>query len=111
MRGAQRSILLSLSSLAIVDTDGFPKDFRLDQNFPNPFNASTSIPFSVDRTTHVSLTIHDLNGRLVATIADRTFEAGNYVVSWEARDLASGLYLYTIKAGNFNSTRKMIILR
>ncbi|MDZ7262584.1 MAG: T9SS type A sorting domain-containing protein [candidate division KSB1 bacterium] len=91
-------------------------DFQLFQNFPNPFNATTNIIFSIPSSTEVSLTIFDLEGRGVKKLlAEQMLSPGTYRVPWDSTDetgkrVASGVYLYQLKAGNFTETRKMILL-
>lgn len=93
-----------------------PERFELKQNYPNPFNPSTNIEFSVvNSSTHsnepVNISVYDVSGRLVRTLLNNELKAGNYKVSFDASGLASGVYYYTMKAGGFKETRKMIILK
>jgi len=85
--------------------------FVLHQNFPNPFNPSTSISFSIDRDGPVTLNIYDVSGRLVATVLDKEMAAGDYTVSFQAEGLASGVYFYRLKTVIHEQVRKMILLR
>jgi len=98
-----------------------PKVFALSQNYPNPFNPSTSIRFDIpeavtEQGADVRLQVYTLRGQLVRTLVDGVREPGSYVVHWDGRDeqgtrAGSGIYLYTIQAGTFNATRKMMILK
>ena len=88
-----------------------PSDFSLMQNFPNPFNPTTQINFSVPQTSHVILKVYDVNGSEVATLLNQNKSAGNYAIDFNASDLASGIYYYTITAGSFSSTKKMILVK
>jgi len=101
----------SLLTPFTIPPDAPPAGFRLDQNFPNPFNAFTAIPFSVPQRVHVTLGVYDLAGRLVATLIDRDVEAGSYVASWEAGGLVTGVYFVRIEAGTFTKTQKMVYLK
>jgi len=101
----------SLLSPFAVPPDAPPAGFRLDQNFPNPFNAFTAIPFSVQERVHVKLMVYDLTGKPMATLLDREVEPGSYVTSWEARGLVSGVFFARLEAGNYKKTRKMIYLK
>jgi hypothetical protein len=86
-------------------------DFGLEQNRPNPFNPVTTISFTIPSAQHVSLKVYDVAGREVATIVNGTRPAGHHTVNFEARNIASGIYFYRLKAGDFLETRKMILLR
>jgi len=88
----------------------------LAQNFPNPFNPSTTIRFGLKSGGHVSLNIYDAAGRLVRTLLDKALSAGNYEESWNGLDnagssSASGVYFFRLSTGNMIETRKMIMLR
>jgi hypothetical protein len=85
--------------------------FNLAQNYPNPFNPTTKISYTIPERNNVSLKIYDMLGREVATLVNTTKEAGNYEVNFNASNLASGLYIYKLTAGNFVSTKKMMLLK
>jgi hypothetical protein len=85
--------------------------YRLDQNYPNPFNPVTMIRFSLTRPSRVTIRIYDVAGRLVRTLIDERMEAGEHSLPFEARDLASGVYFYRLKAAEFEKTKKMVVLR
>lgn len=89
-----------------------PKVFELKQNFPNPFNPTTNIEFSIPQVSNVSITVFDILGRKVATILDnKRLNAGSNTVSFDASGLASGMYLYRLEAGAFVQTRKMTLIK
>ena len=88
-----------------------PQDFSLHQNYPNPFNPSTKIQYSIAERSIVTLKIYDMLGREVADIVNGIKEAGNYEVNFDASKLVSGLYVYTLRAGNFTVSRKMILMK
>lgn len=88
-----------------------PEDFVLDQNHPNPFNPITEINFVLPAASNVSLDIYNIMGQKVATMADGFLEAGEHSVTWDGSDVASGVYFYRLKAGEFIETRKMILLK
>jgi hypothetical protein len=85
--------------------------FELGQNYPNPFNPTTTINFTITEKSNVSLKVFDVLGREVMTLVNSTKDAGPHQVSFDAGDLASGLYIYTIKAGNFTSSKKMMLMK
>ena len=88
-----------------------PEQFILEQNYPNPFNPSTSIRYSIPNSEFVRLKVYDILGREVATLVNEEKPAGSYGVEFNASQLSSGIYYYTIKTGNFVGTKKMILLK
>ncbi|RPI19150.1 MAG: T9SS C-terminal target domain-containing protein [Ignavibacteriae bacterium] len=94
-----------------------PDRFELSQNYPNPFNPSTRIRFSIPPkrgargVEHVVLKIYDITGREVATLINGKLEAGIHEVDWNAGDFASGVYFYSLQAGEFVETRKLVLIK
>jgi glucuronoarabinoxylan endo-1,4-beta-xylanase len=88
-----------------------PTTFLLEQNFPNPFNPSTTIRFQMPNDGHVSLKVFDLLGREVATLVNETRTAGVYDEVFNASSLASGIYVYRLQAGDYTASKKLILLR
>ena len=85
--------------------------FTLAQNYPNPFNPSTQIDFSIPQQSNVQLKVYNTLGQLVATLVNGNLSAGMHSVNFDARNLASGLYIYRLSAGNFTSVKKMMLLK
>lgn len=109
---ADLTVMGSMTGTDIEPADGeLPGEFQLAQNFPNPFNPSTRISYSLPEASAVRLTVYTLTGQEVATLVNGTFAAGTYDVSFDARDLASGIYLYRIQAGAFTETRVMNLVK
>jgi hypothetical protein len=95
-----------------------PSEYKLFQNFPNPFNPSTTIKYSIPAETghapslqHVTLKVYDLPGREVTTLVDEERTAGNYEVRIDGSKLSSGLYFYTLRSGDFVQTKKMMLIK
>lgn len=88
-----------------------PKEFSLSQNYPNPFNPSTTISYSIPKTSKVKVSVYNSNGEVVKTLVDEFKEAGNYQVTFNAFGLASGVYFYQLQAGKFNSAKKMLLTK
>lgn len=86
-------------------------EYQLAQNYPNPFNPSTVISFTVAERSNISLSVFNILGEQVATLVNGMKDAGNYQVEFNAVDLPSGMYVYRLEAGNFVSTRKMMLLK
>ncbi len=88
-----------------------PTKFSLSQNYPNPFNPNTNINYSITKSGFVTLKVYNLLGQEVATLVNQEQRPGNYIVDFDASKLASGVYMYSIQAGDFNLTKKMILLK
>ena len=90
---------------------GLPTKFELKQNYPNPFNPTTNIKYSIGKKTKVTLKVYDMLGREIATLINKEQTPGNYAVEFDALSLSSGVYFYTLKAGEFTATKKMILMK
>ncbi|MCH8556991.1 MAG: chitobiase/beta-hexosaminidase C-terminal domain-containing protein [Balneolia bacterium] len=91
--------------------DEIPSGFELSQNYPNPFNPTTNIRYTLPEAADVTLTVYDVLGRRVALLVNQQQTAGQHTVSFDASRLASGTYIYRIQAGNFTSTKKMMLIK
>lgn len=96
---------------AIVPTVTVPQEFVLKQNFPNPFNPSTSITFTLKKQDLVRLSIFDASGREVKVMVNGWRSAGEYTERFDGSMLASGVYFYKLEAGNFSATKKMMLVK
>lgn len=93
-----------------------PEEVALNQNYPNPFNSRTLIQFVLPEEEQVTLTIYDTRGKMVRQLFDGTGRTGLNTIHWDGKnangqDLASGVYLYRLEAGNFVETKKMVFLK
>lgn len=88
-----------------------PLNYTLSQNFPNPFNPTTRLSFSIPRGDHVKITIYNALGRRVATLVDEFMTAGTYNVTFDAGRLASGAYFYKLETPSFSDVKRMTLLR
>lgn len=88
-----------------------PERYSLQQNHPNPFNPMTDIEYVIPEAINVQLHIYDTMGRRLTTLVDDYKQAGTYQVTWEATNLASGIYFYRLSAGNFIQTRQMTLVK
>jgi hypothetical protein len=101
-----------ISITSVEDNDqNVPLSYNLKQNFPNPFNPNTTISFSIPTTENISLKIFNILGQEVEELAKGEFEPGTYVFNFNGADLTSGVYFYTITAGDFKATKKMVLLK
>lgn len=106
------SVVIDDNLLGVKEqTDEPVISFSLSQNFPNPFNPSTSIKYSIAEETPVSLKVYDSLGREVRTLVNKMHSAGNYEINFEPADISSGIYFYTLRAGKFQQTKKMLYLK
>ena len=94
-----------------LGNDLLPAEFSLEQNRPNPFNPITNINFSLPMASNVELVVYNVTGQRVKILADRYYDAGMHTIEWDAGNVASGIYFYRIKAGEFVESRKMILLK
>ncbi len=102
----------SVPATAVNDKNIMPADYNVSQNFPNPFNPSTSIKYQVPGNVFVSLKVYNSLGQDVATLVNGMVTAGSHEVNFNASNLSSGIYFYVLKAGEkFVQTRKMILLK
>jgi photosystem II stability/assembly factor-like uncharacterized protein len=85
--------------------------YSLKQNYPNPFNPTTNISFDVTNSTFVSLKVFDMTGREVKTLVNENVSAGNYEINFNASELNSGVYFYTLKTNEFTETKKMMLVK
>jgi len=88
-----------------------PITYKLNQNFPNPFNPATEIQFSIAKNSNVELSVYNVMGQEVARLLDRPMNAGYHTVTFDASDLSSGVYFYKLKAGDFEKSMKMILVK
>jgi hypothetical protein len=88
-----------------------PESFKLEQNFPNPFNPTTTISFSMPISGSVSLKIFNSIGQEIATIVNENLSAGTYSYKWDAKEQANGIYFYRLITDSFSETKKMILLK
>jgi hypothetical protein len=90
---------------------GSPINFELNQNYPNPFNPSTTISFNLPESGKVILKIYDMIGKEIETLVEGYKEAGIYTVNFNAEELASGMYLYSLSTNGFTETKKMLFMK
>jgi hypothetical protein len=110
----------SQNTMLAVKSDGsqhgVPTEFGLSQNFPNPFNPSTVLQYQVPAATHVEISVYNILGAKVATLVNDVKEAGYYTVTWNGtgangRTVASGVYIYRMHAGDYVTTKRMLLIK
>lgn len=106
MAGDINAVASSISQLTEL-----VQSYELSQNFPNPFNPSTNIKFSIPNSSKVVLTIYNNTGKEVETLVNENLNQGSYQVDWNAVNFTSGVYYYKIQADGFIQTRKMLLIK
>ncbi|NWG28946.1 MAG: T9SS type A sorting domain-containing protein [Ignavibacteriaceae bacterium] len=104
-------VVVVQNPVSVSDDDLVADKFELMQNFPNPFNPSTSIKYAISNGQFVTLKVYDVLGNEVAILVNEEKEQGVYDITFNAAGLSSGMYLYKLQAGSFVETKKMILLR
>ncbi|MCX6152014.1 MAG: PKD domain-containing protein [Ignavibacteriales bacterium] len=110
------SILVNANAVGVDDVADAPKEFFLKQNFPNPFNPTTIIKYSIPQEQHVKIIVYDINGKEVSELVNSKQSAGTYEIAWDGKNrfgnsVSSGVYFYSINSGSFTQTRKMVLMR
>jgi len=100
-----------LTETSVEESLEQPNAYALHNNFPNPFNPTTNISFTLPMAENVQLSVYNVLGQRVATLVDGVMSAGTHTVNFNAADLASGVYLYQIRAGSFSQSRTMMLVK
>jgi hypothetical protein len=95
----------------IIKTESLPNEFKLNQNFPNPFNPTTNISFTIPKENFTELKVYNLIGEEISTLVSADLKPGSYHFSWNASSLSSGIYFYKLRSGNFTELKKAILLK
>ena len=96
--------------------NSLPSEWILEQNYPNPFNPSTTIEYQLPKTANVTISIYEINGKLIKEILNRKQNEGVHRVIWDGTNqnnirVASGIYIYTIKSDNLLASKKLILIK
>ncbi len=98
-------------TIGITNISSIAKEFSLSQNYPNPFNPNTKINFSIPKSDYVSLRVYDMLGREVKVLVSENLSAGEYQTDFNAKGLASGMYYYSLRAGEYVDVKKMVLVK
>lgn len=101
----------NIPATGIKTNNTIPGQFTLQQNFPNPFNPSTKITYSIPKANFITIRIYDMIGREVQLLVNEFQNRGTYTINFDAEKLSSGIYLYKLQAGKFSTTKKMLLVR
>jgi hypothetical protein len=99
-----------------VEAPSVPQIFTLEQNYPNPFNPTTQIKYALPEDALVSISIYDVTGRMVKSLINMNQSTGYHSLRWDATNysgeaVSAGMYIYTIQAGQYRATKKMVLLK
>lgn len=100
-----------VAPVGVEEVKGLPKQYELRQNYPNPFNPSTEISYTIPSNSMVNIKVYDLTGREITTLVNEVKSAGTYKVKFDAGNLPSGIYLYSLQANGNMQMKKMILLK
>jgi hypothetical protein len=102
---------MPLTAVEKISGQGVPENFVLSQNYPNPFNPSTTLQYSISKSSQVVLEVFNVLGQSVARLVDEQLTPGTYKTTFNASNLSSGVYLYRLKAGDYVQTLKMVLMK
>jgi len=102
---------IELTTTGVGNENSLPKEYTLDQNYPNPFNPSTSISFTIPESGFTTLKVYNILGNEVTTLINEELTGGTFTTTFDASDLPSGVYFYTLSNNKFNETKKMMLLK
>jgi hypothetical protein len=104
-------ISAACNPLGTQQGNNLPEIFKLYQNYPNPFNPSTSIKFKIPGSAFVKITIYNATGKIINQLLNEEKTPGNYEITWDGTNFASGVYFYKIEAGSYSETKKMLLIK
>jgi hypothetical protein len=114
----ERTYIVGLGGTGFDDgnSPNVPNPFNLNQNYPNPFNPNTTINYQITVSAHTTITVYNILGQTVRTLVNEDKKAGDYLVIWDGRNdngetVASGAYFYQLRAGDYISTKKSLLLK
>ena len=108
---------INYSNLAAVEVDFTPTEYTLEQNYPNPFNPATTIKYTLPYQSSVKLSVYNMLGEVITELVNEVQETGYYEVQWDASNLSSGMYIYTLEAqsltdqNDYRSLKKMLLVK
>ncbi len=110
------NVIFNLEEAPFIISNNTPKEYELSQNYPNPFNPATTIKYAVPVTGQVKMSVYNSMGQLVKVLVNEVQTSGTYNISFDGSDLASGVYLYRLEAGDpvtglYLETKKMILVK
>ena len=107
------ALKIPFGTIAQIDNSNqnIPDNYSLKQNFPNPFNPSTTIRYSVPKAGFITIKVYNILGELVSTLINEYRQAGDYEIKFNGSNLSSGIYFYRMQAGNFVEVKKLVLVK
>jgi hypothetical protein len=105
------SITFTLHVTSEGENGKLPTTYCLYNAYPNPFNPTTAIVYDITKSSEVKLNVYDTQGRIVRILVDKKQDAGTYKIIFNASQLPSGVYFYTLRTNNYSNTKKMILIK
>lgn len=99
------------TDIAEMENDTRPAEFELGDNYPNPFNPSTVIPYEVSTASKVTIEVYNVTGRKITNLVNRQHSPGSYTVQFKADNLGSGIYFYKLKSGSYSKVKRMMLIK
>jgi hypothetical protein len=99
------------SEKPVIAEANIPQNFGITSAYPNPFNPETTIEFELPTTSHINLTIYNLQGEIVAVLLEGDIPAGQYGVKWNASNFAAGTYIYLLKSDSWSSSGRLVLVK
>lgn len=106
-----RYLRVPVAQLGVENDISIPRAFSLSPNYPNPFNAQTTIAFDLEKESLIKLAVYDITGSLVEMLADGRYRSGRHAVTWDALAVSSGVYFARLTAGEKSVSRRMVLLK
>ncbi|MCX6165408.1 MAG: T9SS type A sorting domain-containing protein [Ignavibacteriae bacterium] len=103
--------VINVLASSITQSENVTLTYTLKQNYPNPFNPTTNISFSIPKSEFVKISIYNEIGKEIETIVNENLNEGSYTVNYNASKLSSGVYFYKISSGDFNETKRMLLIK
>ena len=100
-----------IGNLILMKTVVVPVEYNLSQPYPNPFNPTTTIQFSLPQSEMVSMKVYDLNGRLIETLLNDFYDMGKHTITWDGSSQSSGMYFVRLESGEYIQTRKVVLVQ
>ena len=97
--------------MAAINENVIPQNFGINQIYPNPFNPTTTIHYSLNKNANVEVSIYDIAGRLITTLINEFQIAGYHFITWDASNFSSGIYFLKMSVENFTATRKLVLIK
>jgi len=97
--------------IGVVNSSANPDDYKLYQNFPNPFNPATIINYKINQSGFVTLKVYNLVGQIVKVLVSENQESGTYSKQFDASELSAGIYLYKLQVNSFTSVKRMTLIK